>query len=222
MSETAIDFGATGGFGAFTGWELVNDAPNAQHDRVSVAGSEGDEVAHKLYNGRTEYTSTYNCKADTNTVPAKLGGLFNSRILTNIVITTSNSAGATMVLTGHNHDDAAHADTLKTVEHGITCPKFFGAVDFLDGEGAEGSDLVSGTITISCQHNDRLDANGNHLVGESFGASMTASTTWTGPVTTKADTPWDVTATETPNANTDFTGTTVSGTQGLTMVDASA
>lgn len=216
-NETALTFGAAGGFGTFAGWELQSDTPNTQSDRASTLGPQGDEVSSNLYNMRTESASTYKCSANTNTVPAVLGKLYNGRILTSIGITTSNSDRAQMTLNGHQHAANTHADTLKQTAHGIQCPKAFGAIDFMGGTGATGSAVASGSVTITVQHNDKTDADGAHLVGENYNGMMTAQTSWTGPVTTAGVQGWDTTSSEVPVVNTDFISTNCSGTKSVAL-----
>ncbi|HPA41105.1 MAG TPA: hypothetical protein PKV69_03755, partial [Candidatus Hydrogenedentes bacterium] len=65
------------------------------------------------------------------TVPATIGKLYGNYDLTGINIATSATAMAKMDLTGHNHAENAHADTLQQAAHGITLSSGFGAQDFL-------------------------------------------------------------------------------------------
>ena len=217
MSDTALTFGATSGFGTFAGWELQSDTPNTQKDRANTLGPTGDEVSANLFNAKTEFTSVYKASADTNTVPASIGKLYNSRILTSIALSTSNGDRATMTLTGHNHAANAHADTLKQVAHGMTVTMCFGAIDFLGGTGTSGSAVASSSVTITCQHDDKMDNVGGHLIGQNYDAKMEGKTTWTGTVSVAAASGWDVTSNEVPTANTDFITTSVTGTKPLTF-----
>ena len=86
--------GATSGFGALEGWEIQSSGSNIIYDRVAVLGTGGNEINQKLFNQRTEVTTTY--KSDLSgsapTIPASLGALVNSLILTSINITTINNA----------------------------------------------------------------------------------------------------------------------------------
>lgn len=216
-AETAITFGATAGFGTFTGWKLESDTPNTQSDRASALDDLGNEVASAVFNERTEYSSTYTCTANTNTVPATLGKLYNGRILTGIAIATSNTGAATMTLTGHQHTDNTHADTLQQGAHGITVTSVFGAQDFMEGTGDSGSAPVSGSITISCQHQDLQDASGDHLVGNNYNAMISASTSWAGTVATPADTGWDVTGHQTATTNTGHITSQVNATKAMSL-----
>ena len=221
-SETALTFGAADGFGAFTGWELQSDTPNTQKDRASTTGPTGNEVSANLHNERTDYSSEYKASADSPTIPDTLGKLYNGRVLTSIAVKTSNSDRATMSLSGHQHAVNPHADTLQQVEHGIALATCFGAIDFMAGTGSSGASVASGSITIACQHNDALNAAGDHLVGENYTGMMDAQTTWVGTVATPADTVWDATAVEVPVKNTNFVGTSVTGKQPLALASPSA
>ncbi len=220
MSEPVIQFSESDGFGTFTGWDLISDTPTLQKDRARAIGSKGNGVASKLHNERTEYTAVYVCKNDTNTVPATIGALVNSRILTSIQFDTANAdEGNKMTLVGHNHADNAHADTLRQVAHGITCPKAFGVVDFLGGTAGDAAGLQTGTCTIACQHNDKQDGDGDHLVGNNYDATITASTTWAGTPSVTAAAGWDVTTKADPVSNTEFKSCQVDGTKDLTLAD---
>jgi len=216
MPETAITFGATDGFGTFAGWELQSDSKTTAKERSMVLDATGNEVASNLFNEKTEYSSVYKCSNNTNTVPSEIGDIYNSRALISIAINTSNSDRAQMTLTGHQHAANPHT-TLVKAAHGISVAKAFGAVDFLGGTGGTGASPASGTITITCQHEDNQDADGAHLVGENYNCTITSDTTWTGPVTTNAGTGWDVTKSEPATTNTGHVTTNVSGIKAVAM-----
>lgn len=218
MAEPTILFGASDGFGAITGCELQSDTPNLQSDRARALGASGDEAANNLHNERTEYSATYRIVSDTNDVADLiLGAVVNGRDVTRIHIgTQAGDEYNTVEISGHNHTDNAHADTLKQVaiadvigEIAITA---YGAVDFLGGTAGDNAALQSGSITFECQHNDKTDEAGDHLIGENYDAMATAESEWVGVPTTAAS-GWDVTTKENPVSNTDFKTTRVSGTK---------
>lgn len=218
-AEVAIQFGVVVAdtFGAQTGWKMQSSTVSDKKERAFVLDETGNEVASELFNEMNEYQAKYTCQSNTNTVPANIGKLVGNGILTSISISTSNKAPATMDLTGHQHVGLAHADTLKSGAHGITVSKFFGAIDFLGGTGGTGAALVSGTVTIACQHQDIEDGDGAHLVGENYNCMITATSVWSGTVSVAATAGWDVTVTETPTGNTGFIQTTVTGTKKLAL-----
>lgn len=223
MTIPAITFGAgVTGFGAIDGFELQGSGSNVIYDRAVVLGTGGNEINQKLFNARTEVTATY--KADLTgsapTLPLVLGALVNSLILTGINLNTINNDFATMTLTGHNHTANAHVATpLNVVTHGYTLTDGFGVTDFLGGTAGDNASPISGSINIVCDHVDRLDESGDHLIGQNFNARAEATTTWAGVPGTASAT-FDEVSVETNQQNVDFLETVVNGVDGLTMAAA--
>jgi len=217
MADKAITYGASEGFGAFTGWESKGSNDNVTSKRAVAMDDKGDEVASQLHDEKTDTTENLECNDDTNSIPAAVGALENARILTGIFIQTSAEGYAQMTLTGHNHTDNAHAASpaLRTATHGITLASCFGATDFLAGTAGTDASPISGSIDIKCDHVDQVDKDGNHLVGENHNFTMEAKTTWAGVPTTPADTGWDVTVKTTTDENTGFQKTEVTGVKKL-------
>jgi hypothetical protein len=134
MAEPAITFGATDTpFGAPTGWVAKGPAKAVTKDRANVLGPTGNEVASKLHNERTEYTQEFEPASASSapTVPPIIGVLLDTMILTGISLATSGTGFVTMTLTGHQHTDNAHANTLQPPANSISVSKSFGAIDFL-------------------------------------------------------------------------------------------
>lgn len=219
MSEPVIQFGVTPAntFGSVAGWKMQRAGKTSNKDRDQALGETGNEEASALFAAKDDYTANLKCVSNTNTVPENIGALVGNSVLTSIAIATNNKSHASMDLSGHNHPANAHADTLQQAAHGITVEKKFGAIDFMGGTGAEGSALVSGNITIACQHEDVEDDAGAHLIGENYNCLITAVTVWTGRVTTPAVAGWDVTVQEVPEANTGHITTTVTGVKALAL-----
>lgn len=218
MSDAAITFGATDGFGEITGLELIDDTPSESKDRARALGSIGQEVSKKLKNTMTKFTSVYIVKSDTNGIAdLVLGGLLNSRLITKIQIDTDNGEEANKVtLEGHQHAVKPHGDDRYQAAIGVTC-NAYGAMDFLGGTGGTAASPSNGSITFECQHNDKTDKDGDHLVGENYDGMVTASTTWEGVPTTAAGDGWDVTTKDSPIKNTDFKSTIVNGTKPIAL-----
>jgi hypothetical protein len=219
MSDKDITFGSTGGFGVITGLELIDDNDSESVDRKRQLGSTGQEIAKKMANTMKKFTSVYAVKSDTNGIAALiLGSLMNSRLVTKIQIDTDNGDEANKVtIDGHQHAVNPHADDRFQVAIGVTC-NAFGAHDFLGGTAGDAASPSNGTITFECQHNDKPDKDGDHLVGENYDGMVTASTTWEGVPTTPADAAiWDVTTKDSPIKNTDFKTTVVNGTKTIAL-----
>jgi hypothetical protein len=219
MTEPAIQFGTASKFGSLTGWVANNPTITVTKERANALGPTGNEVASKLHNEMTECTQEFVSASSTTppTIPPNLGVLMDSAyILTSIALSTGPQM-VTMTLTGHNHTDNAHADTLQRVAHGITLSKAFGGIDFFGGTAGDNADVESSTLTIECQHNDVMDADGDHLVGENFDARVSGSVVWHGVPTTPVGAGWDMTSKPTSEENTGFLKTTVTAEKALTM-----
>ena len=217
MADKNIRYGSSEGFGPFTGWEAHTTEDNTTHTRAVATDDKGDEVASCLHDEKREVSSTYECNSDTNEIPDAIGKLVNSLILTNISISTAEGRYATMSLQGHNHGQNAHENSpaLRSAAHEITLGKCFGATDFLGGSAGNDASCVEGTITISCEHADQNDGDGNHLVGENYGAKIEARSVWAGEPQTPAGTGWDITTETEADENTGFVKTTVVGVKAL-------
>ena len=220
MAEPTITFGAVDDpFGAPTGWNARGPAKNLQRDRANTLDALGNETASNLHNERTEYTQEFEAASATvaPTIPATLGALVGDCILTGISISTSGTGFVTMSLTGHQHTDNAHANTLQTVAHGVTLSKSFGAIDFMGATAGDNAALESSSCDITCQHIDITDSDGDHLIGENYDARISYSATWHGVPTTEAGAGIDVTSINTTENNTGFLQTSVTGEKKLTM-----
>jgi len=218
MADKNILYGASEGFGALTGWNAQSTKDPTQFERLAAHDDKGDEAASKLVGEKNEVQSDYECELDANSIPAAIGALVNSLILTEISISTDKNA-AKLSLRGHNHGANAHAASpaLRTATHGITVSKCFGAIDFMGGTAGTDAAVESGTCTIKCDHKDQDDGDGNHLVGENSNAMLECVTTWSGVPTVNAEEGWDVTVESTEDESTGFIKTVVTGTKKISM-----
>jgi hypothetical protein len=220
MAEPAITFGAVDDpFGAPAGWVAKGPAKSVIKDRANVLGPKGNEAASKLHNERTEYTQEFEPASATvaPTVPPTIGVLLGDCILTGISLSTSGTGFVSMTLTGHQHADNAHANTLQQASHGVSVAKSFGAVDFLGSTQGNAAALESSTCDITCQHVDVEDDDGDHLVGENFDGRIAVSQTSHGVPTTPAGAGWDVTNVATTENNTGFLQTAVTAEKAVVL-----
>jgi len=219
MADKVIDFGASEGFGEFTGWESQSTTDNTTNQRSVALNDKGDEAASDLHDEKQEVTSRYQCQSNTNTIPSAIGALVNALILSGINIVTGEGKAAEMTLTGHNHTNNAHAaePALRTSDHGITVAKCFGATDFLSGTAGENASCIEGSVNITCEHADQNDGDGDHLVGENYNAKIEANSKWSGVPSANDDAAHDVTAETDEDTNTGFQTTAVVGVKTLTM-----
>jgi hypothetical protein len=220
MSDKANVFGSNGeGFGDLAGWALQEPDENTQKDRANALDSLGNEAASALYNERTEVTSNYVATTDSAALPTAVGVMLNGFHLTQIEVSTTAEAFATMTLTGHQHAANAHdSATGQSFTHGVTLTNAFGATSFIGGaDTAAAASVTSGSITIATDHVDVNGSTGAHLSGKTHNGRLEGTSTWTGNLTTAADSGWDVTAHGEKFSNQGFQETTVTATQKLTV-----
>ncbi len=219
MADKVISYGASEGFGAFDGWESHGTESNTTKTRAIATDDKGDEVASVLHDERQEVSGDYECNNDTNEIPADIGDLVNNLILTSMNISTAEGRAATMALSGHNHAENAHESSpaLRKAAHAITLAKCFGATDFMGGTAGDNASCIEGSVNITCEHVDQNDGDGNHLVGENYGAKIEARSVWAGVPSVVAEAGWDVTVETTTDENTGFQKTTVTGVKSLPM-----
>jgi hypothetical protein len=219
MAEPTITFGAAASFGTLADWNYQNSTSAVVKDRARTLDRLGNEAASQLHNERTEVTSNYEAGKTSGcaVLPADIGKLVNVLIVTGIDVSTSATGFAALAVTGHNHANNAHADTLQKAAHGIATTVGFGAVDFLGGTAGVNASVESSTLSIACQHNDQVGLGGDHLVGNNFDAMINVTVVWTGVPTTAAGAGWDTVSVETATDNQGFLKTTVTATKKITL-----
>ena len=122
-------------------------------------------MASNLYDDTQQVTTNYKATVKTApAIPANIGDDINGITTTQISVSTDSEDFATMTLTGHAHTDGTHG-TCKTVAHGMRLDRGFGASDF----GVTGGESVrSSELTITCEHNEVPDAEGDNAAGENY------------------------------------------------------
>ena len=217
MAEATINFGASGGFGDIAGWNHIdNSSPNSK-DRATASDEIGNEAASNMHNERTEYSDSYETPlaGSAPNIPAEIGDIINSILLTRIRVETDGTSYAKMTLEGHQHADNPHTSE-KTVAHGITLDDGFGVTDFLGGTAGANASCVRSDITIECEHLDETDGDGDHLVGENYNPRMTANSEWVGtPTEPNADSSWDIQSSSPTRGNTAYERVTYTGVKAL-------
>jgi hypothetical protein len=217
MSEPSIKFGTQSVFGTMTGWAGDSPSINKRSQRANVLGETGDEVASKLYDEMTETSQQFTAATATApTLPANIGAILASKVVTSISISTSATDFAKVTMTGHQHTSNPHT-SVRNVAHGITLRAGFGATDFLGATAGSDAAVESSTCNITCQHTDIQDGNGDHLTGNNYDARITATVVWHGVPTTPAAAGWDVTSVETKETPTGYLQTTVTAEKALTL-----
>lgn len=225
----AYVFGAgTEGFGAHTGWDLQSSSTSKSKSVARVLNNAGTEAAINAFNEMQEISSTYKCSNDTNTVPASLGAVVASHVLTSIEITAVPDDYVTMVLSGHKHNDSTPAAPGNEVTHGVTVPDAFGIGVTTEAisspvetftsmtTGNAGADYTSITIRISCEHAEAVGAAGTTVAHENYDANIELTINALSAIT--APTGYTVTAQTAPQAgNTEFSTYSLTCRKKLTL-----
>jgi hypothetical protein len=165
----AAVFGADGlGFGTLAGWNIQNAEDAAESKRRNSLGSTGNETVGSVYDETQNVTTSYKSAAAAAPDIPDLGDVVSGIAVTSISLSTDSEDYATMTLTGHAH---AHG-TLRKVAHGVTLSSGVGASAF----GVTGGESVrSSECTISCEHKDEVDDQGETVAGENYDGKIEIS-----------------------------------------------
>lgn len=193
---TAVFGAATMGFGTLSGWNIQTAEDSNESKRRNSLGPTGNETAGSTYDETQNVTTTYKAAgADAPDIP-DIGDVVGGIAVTSIALATDSEDYATMTLTGHAHDHG----TLRKVAHGVTLDSGVGASRF----GVTGGDSVrSSECTISCEHQDVPDENGDTVAGENYDAKIEISVKVLGTGAT-APAGYDKIALPNEGSNTDF------------------
>lgn len=197
----AVFGAATLGFGALTGWNIQSADDTNESKRRNSLGSTGNETVGSVYDTTQNVTTSYKAAAAAAPDIPDLGEVINGIAVTSIALGTDSEDYATMTLTGHAHTHG----TLRTVAHGITLDSGVGASRF----GVTGGDSArSSECTISCEHQDVPDDQGDTVAGENYDGKIeiTCKVLGTGAA---APATYDLISTGIEGSNTDFQFTTV-------------
>lgn len=215
----SVTFGAAQSFGPLAGWYEESSRVTVASQRSRAMDNVGNEAFSKLFDERTDVQTPYTAYAiAAPTVPATLGALVNSLLLTGIDLNTQAGEPVKMSLEGHNHTANAHTGTERTVEHGVTLSAGWGACDFLGSTSGANATLQSSSIRIRCQHVDEIGSAGDHFIGQNTDAMLEVTQDWIGvPSAYQSGTDWDITSVETPTDAQGFKHTVVQATKKLTL-----
>jgi hypothetical protein len=221
MAEPTVQFQADAPFGTPTDWARQPATATVEKQRANALDQHGTEVFSKLYDERTNYQQDFTAAVtgdpDIAGFADIIGALVGSAVATSITFTTQADQPVQCQLSGHQHAVNAHEDDLRQVAHGINPGKSFGAVDFLGSTPGANASVFSSTATITCQHVDELDQNGDHFVGENFDARVEVVQDFVGVPATNAAAGWDVTNVETRTDNQGFEHTVVTAQKALVL-----
>ena len=208
----AAVWGTTGlGHGALAGWEIQSVAVSDDNKRGTAPDRIGNEVASNLYDNTQQVTTNYKAMVKTApSIPSNIGSDINGITTTQISVSTDSEDFATMTLTGHVHTDGTHGDC-KSVAHGMTLDRGFGASDF----GVTGGESVrSSELTITCEHSEVPDAEGDNAAGENYNPRIEISVRVLGS-SPRLPAGFDLMTDALEGASEDFQYTTIAGIKPL-------
>jgi hypothetical protein len=205
-------------------WRSQNTNNDDQAARAIAQGNDGDQVASTLYDDKNEVSGNYTWVSadpiwtDTsaeNLLPIGTVAGAGSYMCQQEVVSYSNNAYPTLAATGHNHDDNPHADT-EMVEYSpsIVLAGGFGVPDILANADTDSSPTAA-TYTLTAEHQDVNDKDGNHLAGDNYNGSESLSLTYYGSPSLTT-TGWDITSANSGDANADFDTYVIALEKGLT------
>jgi len=201
--------------GDFVAQSSSNDT---QKTRASAKGADGDEVASNAHDTKNAISCTYLYKATSGDIAVTnlyIGKVTGGYHIDQIVVAYSNAGWPMITVTGHNHGTAAHADGSNVmVKPSLTLPAGFGCPELFTNGGATSS-IVSATYTLSAEHTDVLDKDGEHLAGDNHGGMETVAAQYYG-TPSLTTTGWDVTSSNAQDSNSDFDQVSISATRAIT------
>lgn len=155
------------------GWEIQTDNPATSRQRAQSLGREGDEIASKTFDNRTNLTANYTATADNAAIP-KAGQIVGGYHIDNITVNFSNTAFVTMTITAHKHGSSNHP-TCRTYTGSLTnISSKFGCPSIPIGTSVPtGAGVRSCTYTLSCNHVDELGNQGEYLAAENYDGTET-------------------------------------------------
>lgn len=207
-------YGITGklstGIGA--SWVRQSSTPANEKQRANALGATGQEVASTLYDSTDNVTETWVAKDTVDLAIPDLGSVVDDYVVTSIKLTTSNTAYATLEITGHKHTDGTPSYTCATGGAALITTAF-GALTL--GCSTSGV-LNSSSIEYTCQHAEAKGATGDNVAGENYDAKQVVTLTYIDGGVANAGA-GDVTSTSTQETNTGYQVKTITGTKALTL-----
>lgn len=207
-------YGITGklstGIGA--SWERQSSNPANEKQRANALDALGEEVASTLYDETDRVTEMWVAKDTVALDIPDLGAVVDDYVVTSIKLTTSNTAYATLEITGHKHTDGTPAQTCATGGAALITAAY-GALTL--GCSTSGT-LNSSSITYECQHAEAKGATGNTVAGENYDAKQTVELVYIDGGVASAGA-GDVVSTVTQETNTGYQVKTITGVKALNL-----
>lgn len=217
------DFGTNSQFGTLTGWIAQDASISTTNQLARVLDTDGNGLANgqQLFDEKTEVTQNFTAGSTSADLPSLyIGGKHGDNIVTSITINTTWNDFAKISLTGHQHTENPHGNTLAKADiGGAGFPdglNAFGATDFMDIEEGDAI-LQSSSMTITCQHVDHNEPDGDHAIGENYDCVVTVTETFHGEPDDDGNSEWKITNKSFNESNTDFVTYTITAQKPVTL-----
>jgi len=185
MADKSVDLGASNLFSLGANFKAQNSSSPHERTPATVIDADGDVACESMIDNMTTYSNSFGYCNDTPDIKTDLGAnltafgtVADSKMLDEIVINFERGAQATVDVTGHNHDNNAHASTdagVSDVSAAVPASAGFGVPAFGVTVGSDATP-ISATLTINWRnHVDENDADGEHWSGKNTGPQATLS-----------------------------------------------
>jgi len=174
MADKVVDIGASNLFGAGANFFAQTSSSIHQREMANMLDAAGNVECETGISNMDVYENSFaycnatpNIKTDLGTLLTKFGIVADSKAPTALTINFAAGQYATVDITGHNHDNNAHAWTTTEyadVSAAVPASSGFGVPNFGLTVGAN-STPISASIAFSLNHIDENDADGEHWVG---------------------------------------------------------
>jgi len=170
--------------GLGTGWEVQENNITHSNQRAQGLDATGDEAASKVYDGKSAGTIVYELHEATEPLQAlpPIGSVQGGYHIDGGQVVYNPVGWPRVTFNVHQHDDNAHADTLRQFTPSLAlvpafgCPRTLGGITVPSDAG-----IRSVTHGFGITHTDELDGAGDHLAGENRDGMETLAYDFTGP-----------------------------------------
>jgi len=211
----AVGFQASDLFALGANFHEQSSSSIDMDDRANIMDKDGNVECETMVNGRVEYTNEFaycnaspDIKTDLSTQLTQFGDVFDSKKMTQMTVTFTAGAYATVSITGHQHDDNAHtsavADGYADVSAALPSGAGFGVPTLTGQTLGNDAQPQSLTITFSCNHVDREGGDGTHFVGKNITVLAELTEEFVGTPDTATATGWTTDTKGPSDQNQDF------------------
>ena len=217
MADASVNLTAVDTFSLGGSFIPQNTTKTISQDHAEMVKANGDYQKYSsVFNVLNSYSTAYKFNADTGLGAAlpSIGAVSGAIMIDSIAISTSYNDYPEIIVTGHQHGAAVHANDRVTyaIPAGIqsALTGAVGAYDFF----SKSSSTVCATdssYTIQMTHVDVECGTGDHFVGDNVMGNEEASVTYVGDALTPTTVSgWTVTSADETDNNQEFDTSTIS------------